>query len=104
MPRVLPQITVPGTACGTTGPLIAVSMACASIFPGSVRASGSSNYSRLGTLPAGHFAWEEVPDLYGDLLVNWLGGGYKELFYPRGLPDSRLSADTRKARAGGAIS
>jgi pimeloyl-ACP methyl ester carboxylesterase len=35
--------------------------------------------SRMDLLPAGHFAWEEVPDLYGDVLVAWLGAGYREL-------------------------
>jgi pimeloyl-ACP methyl ester carboxylesterase len=32
--------------------------------------------SRMDLLPAEHFAWEEVPDLYCDVLVNWLSGGY----------------------------
>lgn len=36
-------------------------------------------HSRMDLLPAGHFAWEEVPDLYGDVLVRWLNGGYREL-------------------------
>jgi pimeloyl-ACP methyl ester carboxylesterase len=34
--------------------------------------------NRMDLLPAGHFAWEEVPDLYGDVLVRWLGSGYRE--------------------------
>jgi pimeloyl-ACP methyl ester carboxylesterase len=34
--------------------------------------------SRLDLLPAGHFAWEEVPDLYGDVLMRWIGSGYRE--------------------------
>jgi pimeloyl-ACP methyl ester carboxylesterase len=34
--------------------------------------------SRTDLLPAGHFAWEEVPDLYGDVLVGWLSSGYRE--------------------------
>ena len=34
--------------------------------------------NRMDLLPAGHFAWEEVPDLYGDVLVRWLSGGYRE--------------------------
>jgi pimeloyl-ACP methyl ester carboxylesterase len=34
--------------------------------------------SRMDLLPAGHFAWEETPDLYGDVLVKWLGAGYRE--------------------------
>jgi pimeloyl-ACP methyl ester carboxylesterase len=28
--------------------------------------------SRIDLLPAGHFAWEEVPDLYGGILISWL--------------------------------
>jgi pimeloyl-ACP methyl ester carboxylesterase len=32
--------------------------------------------SRMDLLPAEHFAWEEVPDLYCDVLVKWLSGGY----------------------------
>ena len=35
--------------------------------------------NRMDLLPAGHFAWEEVPDLYGDVLVDWLTTGYREL-------------------------
>jgi pimeloyl-ACP methyl ester carboxylesterase len=35
--------------------------------------------SRMNLLPAGHFAWEEVPDLYGDVLINWLSAGYREV-------------------------
>jgi pimeloyl-ACP methyl ester carboxylesterase len=35
--------------------------------------------SRMDHLAAGHFAWEEVPDLYGDVLIRWLSGGYREL-------------------------
>jgi pimeloyl-ACP methyl ester carboxylesterase len=34
--------------------------------------------SRMELLPAGHFAWEEVPDLYGGILISWLSGGYRE--------------------------
>jgi pimeloyl-ACP methyl ester carboxylesterase len=34
--------------------------------------------NRMDLLPAGHFAWEEVPDLYGDVLVRWLSAGYRE--------------------------
>jgi pimeloyl-ACP methyl ester carboxylesterase len=34
--------------------------------------------NRMDLLPAGHFAWEEVPDLYGDVLVRWLSTGYRE--------------------------
>jgi pimeloyl-ACP methyl ester carboxylesterase len=35
--------------------------------------------NRMDLLPAGHFAWEEVPDLYGDVLIRWLSTGYREL-------------------------
>jgi pimeloyl-ACP methyl ester carboxylesterase len=35
-------------------------------------------HSRMDLLPAGHFAWEEVPDLYADVLVNWIASGYRE--------------------------
>jgi pimeloyl-ACP methyl ester carboxylesterase len=34
--------------------------------------------SRMELLPAGHLAWEEVPDLYGGILINWLSAGYRE--------------------------
>ena len=34
--------------------------------------------SRMDLLPAGHFAWEEVSDLYGDVLVSWFSSGYRE--------------------------
>ncbi|MCW3042400.1 MAG: hypothetical protein JWL57_558 [Actinobacteria bacterium] len=34
--------------------------------------------SRMELLPAGHFAWEEVPDLYGGILISWLSAGYRE--------------------------
>jgi pimeloyl-ACP methyl ester carboxylesterase len=35
--------------------------------------------SRMDLLPAGHFAWEEVPDLYGDVLTGWLSIGYRQV-------------------------
>lgn len=35
-------------------------------------------HSRMDLLQAGHFAWEEAPDLYGDVLTGWLSGGYLE--------------------------
>ena len=35
-------------------------------------------HSRMDLLPAGHFAWEEVPDLYGEILINWIASGYRE--------------------------
>ncbi len=34
--------------------------------------------SKMNLLPAGHFAWEEVPELYGDVLMKWLSAGYRE--------------------------
>jgi len=34
--------------------------------------------SRIDLLPAGHFAWEEVPDLYGEVLIRWLSDGYRQ--------------------------
>ena len=33
----------------------------------------------MGMLQAGHFAWEEVSDQYADGLLDWIGGGYREL-------------------------
>jgi pimeloyl-ACP methyl ester carboxylesterase len=38
--------------------------------------------SRMEILPAGHFAWEEVPDLYGGILISWLTTGYHEASQP----------------------
>ena len=34
--------------------------------------------SRMDLLPARHYAWEETPDLYEEVLVRWLSGGYRE--------------------------
>jgi pimeloyl-ACP methyl ester carboxylesterase len=39
-------------------------------------------HSLMDLLPAGHFAWEEVPDLYGDVLVNWLSAGHRKAAEP----------------------
>ena len=36
-------------------------------------------HSRLHFLDAGHFAWEEVPDQYGNLIVEWLRSGHREM-------------------------
>jgi pimeloyl-ACP methyl ester carboxylesterase len=33
--------------------------------------------SELHALDAGHFAWEQAPDEYGRLIVDWVGGGYR---------------------------
>jgi pimeloyl-ACP methyl ester carboxylesterase len=35
-------------------------------------------HSRLHFLDAGHFAWEEVPDQYGTLVVEWLQDVHRE--------------------------
>jgi pimeloyl-ACP methyl ester carboxylesterase len=35
--------------------------------------------NKMDLLPAGHFAWEERPDLYADVLIDWLSTGYREL-------------------------
>src|ERR1700730_17107905 len=34
--------------------------------------------SQMDLLPAGHFAWEEVPDLYGDVLIKWLSADHRD--------------------------
>jgi pimeloyl-ACP methyl ester carboxylesterase len=34
--------------------------------------------NRMDLLSAGHFAWEEVPEMFGDVLVRWLTTGYRE--------------------------
>jgi pimeloyl-ACP methyl ester carboxylesterase len=36
-------------------------------------------HSRLNFLDAGHFAWEEVSDQYGTLVVDWLRSGHREM-------------------------
>jgi pimeloyl-ACP methyl ester carboxylesterase len=33
--------------------------------------------SEAQKLNAGHFAWEEAPDAYGRLIVDWVSGGYR---------------------------
>jgi pimeloyl-ACP methyl ester carboxylesterase len=33
--------------------------------------------SRIELLAAGHFAWEELPDLYSELLIRWVNSGYR---------------------------
>lgn len=35
-------------------------------------------HSRLTLLDAGHFAWEEVPDLYGGIVLEWVRVGHLE--------------------------
>jgi len=34
--------------------------------------------SRMDLLAAGHFALEEVPEMYGDVVISWLSTGYRE--------------------------
>ena len=36
-------------------------------------------HSEIHALDAGHFAWEEAPDDYGRLVVDWISGGYQSL-------------------------
>jgi hypothetical protein len=31
----------------------------------------------MDLLPTGHFAWEEVPELYGDIVIAWMRGRYR---------------------------
>lgn len=33
--------------------------------------------SRAEKIDAGHFAWEQAPDTYGRLVVDWVSGGYR---------------------------
>lgn len=33
-------------------------------------------HSTLDIIDAGHFAWEDNPDMYATLLIDWLSGGY----------------------------
>ena len=35
--------------------------------------------SEIHPLDAGHFAWEEAPQEYGRLVVDWISGGYLRL-------------------------
>jgi pimeloyl-ACP methyl ester carboxylesterase len=39
---------------------------------------GRLAHSRLNLLDAGHFAWEELPDQYGDIVLEWLRSGHLE--------------------------
>jgi len=34
-------------------------------------------HSRMGMLPAGHFAWEELPDQYAAGLTDWIADGWQ---------------------------
>jgi len=33
-------------------------------------------HSKLDVIDAGHFTWEDAPDVYGDLVTDWWSGGY----------------------------
>jgi len=33
-------------------------------------------HSKLNVIDAGHFTWEDAPDVYGDLVTDWWSGGY----------------------------
>ena len=35
--------------------------------------------SEIHPLDAGHFAWEQAPDEYGRLVVDWVSGGYRRV-------------------------
>jgi len=35
--------------------------------------------SEIHPLDAGHFAWEQAPDDYARLVVDWIGGGYRRV-------------------------
>jgi pimeloyl-ACP methyl ester carboxylesterase len=36
-------------------------------------------HSRLVTVDAGHFVWEDAPDRYASLLINWVMNGYRTI-------------------------
>jgi pimeloyl-ACP methyl ester carboxylesterase len=36
-------------------------------------------HSRLATIDAGHFVWEEAPDEYAALIAAWVGNGFREV-------------------------
>jgi pimeloyl-ACP methyl ester carboxylesterase len=35
--------------------------------------------SEIHPLDAGHFAWEQAPGEYGDLVADWVSGGYRRV-------------------------
>jgi len=35
--------------------------------------------SEIHSLDAGHFAWEQAPDEYGRLIVEWVTGGFERV-------------------------
>ena len=39
--------------------------------------------SEIHPLDAGHFAWEQAPDEYGQLIVDWVTGGFERVGGPR---------------------
>src|SRR5882724_9369266 len=36
-------------------------------------------HSQIHPLDAGHFAWEQRPEVYGGLVVDWVMGGYRRV-------------------------
>ena len=40
--------------------------------------------AEIHPLEAGHFAWEEAPAEYADLVTGWIGGGYRREPGPAG--------------------
>src|SRR3954451_19521267 len=36
-------------------------------------------HSQIHPLDAGHFAWEQRPEVYGDLVADWVTGGYRRV-------------------------
>ena len=66
----LPGIETPvQIVCGRDDPIVPI--------PNQEFLQARLPHSRMDLLPAGHFAWEEVPDLYGQTLINWLASGYR---------------------------
>ena len=67
----LPGIETPvQIVCGREDPLVPT--------PNQEFLHAALPHSRMDLLPAGHFAWEEVPDMYGEILINWMASGYRE--------------------------
>ncbi len=55
-------------------------------------------HSRLSFLDAGHFAWEEVPDQYGGIVLEWLRIGHRQV---AGAPTTGGSARSTPEPDGG---
>jgi pimeloyl-ACP methyl ester carboxylesterase len=36
-------------------------------------------HSEIHALDAGHYAWEQAPEEYGNLIVDWVSGGYRRV-------------------------